>query len=571
MLCLNCGKEISDGAKFCPHCGAITAASTIPRTDGAGGAPYTYSYGAVSPSPAPTPPEGTGKGRKKGLLIGGIAAVTVVIAALVAVVAGGLFSNPKGTVELAFAKTAAAYSDAAKGMGLPDMTELAQGRSVSQRLRVELNSINSALTGDYDLSSLSGLGLSMSGDYDQNGRRLGGELAAFWGDNELVSFQMQVDDNILSLASPQFIQGKAYGMDTETLGADLVRLGVEDDGIQVENIGFNIFDLMEETAPSQQNEDLEQKVRDAAKELADAVEVEKNGKKDIEVNGKSVSAAAYHVTIPQEAMEAYAAAVKDAAMLVDSQESTRRILRAVGLDEATINDIMSEMEDVNPYGEMFDALDETLRAMGDVELDVYLDDGYVCAVEYAKEKDGRTLEIGLYMGGGDNYVDDFSMRIAMDGEELLMESSGSHGGKDGVFTDNTVLRLRSGGSDVVRINSSFRYAPTALADNFGWTLDVNNAGSVEMGGQLTAGKDSMNLQLGSVVVRAAGLELCSLAMDYSVGPCREMSVSLPAPTLLGDMDEYDLMDLYYEIEENAQEWVYEMLGMIPMDLLWAFY
>lgn len=30
MFCTNCGKQIADDAKFCPHCGSKTVANTEP-------------------------------------------------------------------------------------------------------------------------------------------------------------------------------------------------------------------------------------------------------------------------------------------------------------------------------------------------------------------------------------------------------------------------------------------------------------------------------------------------------------------------------------------------------------
>lgn len=579
MLCLQCGKEVGEGAKFCPHCGAVTAASAPgpEPAPGQGGGPEgpVYRYGTPQKAPGPggdpwdAPAPGEKKGGKKGLLIGGAIAAVAVVAAL-AVALSGLFSSPKGQVEKAAAKTLSAYADAGKGMGLPNLAELGRSGSVSQSFRVELNSVSSELTG-YDLSALGGLGVSVSGDCDREGRRLGGELAVFWGENEIASVQMAADDNVLSFASPQFTKGDAYGVDTETLGADLARLGVEDDRIPVEDIGFNLFDLVEQGVSGGQDEDAKQAAREAGKRLAQAVEVEKNGRKEITVNGKSVNAAGYRVVIPQEAMEEYMDAMEDIVKLADGQEGMRQLLQAIGLGEDVIDEITSEAAAETSYDEVFDALGQMFQAMGDLELDVYLDGGYVCAVEYAKEVDGETLEIGLYLGGGGRYVDDLSLRIAAGGGELLVESSGSHGGKGGVFTDRTVFRVRSGGSTAFRVSSDFRYEPKALSGNFGWKLNVNNAASVEMSGQLTAGKDSVNLRLDDVRLRAAGMEVCSLAVDYSAGPCRDVAVSLPAPALLGDMDEGDLLELYYTVEENAQEWGYDMIGLIPEDLLWAFY
>lgn len=578
MLCLQCGKEIGEGAKFCPHCGAVIAASApgpepAPSQDGGTAGP-AYRYGTPQKAPRPggdpwdASAPGEKKGGKKGLIIGGAIAAVAVVAAL-AVALSGLFSSPKGQVEKAVAKTLSVYTDTGKGMGLPNMAEVSRSGSVSQSFRVELNSVSSELTG-YDLSALGGLGVSVSGDCDREGRRLGGELAVFWGENEIASVQMAADDNVFSFASPQFTKGDAYGVDTETLGAELARLGVEDERIPVEDIGFNLFDLMEQSVSGGQDEDAKQAAGKAGKRLAQAVEVEKNGRKEITVNGKSVNAAAYRVVVPQEAMEEYMDAVEDIVKLADGQESMRQLLRAIGLGEDVIDEITSDAVG-GSYDEVFDALGQMFQAMGDLELDVYLDGGYVCAVEYAKEVDGETLEIGLYLGGGERYVDDLSLRIAANGGELLVESSGSHGGKDGVFTDRTVFRVRSGGSTAFRVSSDFRYEPKALSGNFGWKLNVNNAASVEMNGQLTAGKDSVNLRLDDVVLRAAGMKICSLAVDYSVNPCRDVEVSLPAPALLGDMDEGDLLELYYTVEENAQEWEYDMIDLIPEDLLWAFY
>lgn len=584
MLCSQCGKEIGDGAKFCPHCGAAAAAPTsgpaATPESGAGTGSYTYAYGSSTsnsagvgsaPASPPSPPEDTGKRGKKGFIIGGAVAAVAVVAVLLVVLVSNLFTSPKGQVEKAIAKSLSAYASAGEKIDLPDMAELTQDKSVSQSFSMELNSINSGLVG-YDLSSLQGLGLRLSGGYDQKGRRADGELAAFWGDNEIASFVMAVDDNVLSFASPQFTGGEAYGLDTETLGADLARLGVEDEDIDVSSISFNLFDLAEQTAPSQQSEEMERELAKAAARLGGAIEVEKAGKKTIEVNGASVNAAAYLVTIPEEAMEEYADALSDAMAQMDSQEQSRKLLRAIGLDEDTINSMMPDMTGIDAYGEVFDALKEMLRAMGDLELEVYLDGGYVCAVEYSKEQNGSRLELGLYLGGGDSYVDDFSLRIAVDNEEVLMESTGNHSGKGGEFTDETTLRVRSGGSTLFRISSDLSYRPDGGADNFEWRLNMNNAASLKMAGRLSTGKCSMVFQLDDVTLTAAGMEICSLSVDYEVGPYRNgAEASLAGPTLLGGMELDELDELYYEIEYYAQEWLYDVMALIPEDLLWAFY
>ena len=99
MICRNCGNEIRDDVRFCPHCGALNSpdqSSALPQ----GAASYS--------APAWEGPEGGGGKKKIGLVIG-IAVAAVVAIALLAIVLRGLFSNPKKQVEAAFAKSAAAY------------------------------------------------------------------------------------------------------------------------------------------------------------------------------------------------------------------------------------------------------------------------------------------------------------------------------------------------------------------------------------------------------------------------------------------------------------------------------
>lgn len=563
MFCLKCGKEISGGAKFCPHCGAVIS----PGASAGGSTPtkapvYTIpDFDVVGTSPA----SGGKKRRGTGLIIGGAVAVVLVIAVILAAI-GGLFSSPKGTVEKALAKTVAAYSEAKDKMGAPDLAQLMKDKSYTQNLSVELGSINQELTGWYDLSSLKGIGVRLNADYDQKGRKMDLDMAVFYDDDDLASIQMLVDGGKMLFASPEFTKGDAYGFNTETLGKDLDKLGVEDDDIDVKKIGFNIFDLMEKAAPSEEDtKEMEKIMADARKALLDAVEVEKTGKQNVDVNGKSTDAVLYHVVIPKDAMKDYVNALEDAMKLVDTADMLEEIFLSVGLDKAAVKDIMSQMNTTDVYGELAGQLKQAVKTIGDVELDVYVSGGYVCAVEYSKKINGTKVEIEAYLGGGANYVDDLSMKITVGSEKVTIESSGDHAGKSGVFTDETTIRADSG-----RITSELRWEPKASKNNFEWELRVDSTASIQMEGQLTTDKNSVDLHLDELSISAAGTRLLSLEADYYLGPCKGMQVSMPDQILagmLGDMDRDDLEDLYYDIQENAEDWAYDMMDKIPSDLV----
>lgn len=560
MICLNCGNEIRDDAKFCPNCGAMNGGNSSPGVD----APWESHV-----------EEGKGGGKKKiGLIIG--AAVVAVIAAVVVVMVlvGGVFSSPKKAVEKAFAKTVAAYEAVDKKLGIPDLNKLNEERNFTQRLALELTGTNSDLIG-YDLSALNGLGLRVVADYDGKGRKMDADLAAYWNDDDIISFQMLFDGANLYLGSPQFIGDTLLGVNTETLGDDLAELSGDD---SVADISFNFFDLVEKAMDEVDPKEMEKRVKEANKALFDSAEVKKAGTKTMDINGTSTKTKAYQMTIPQEAVEDYVDAMADimSSMNYIDVDFYEDMLQSMGMPREQIDDFMYEMEELDIYGELADMIKDGLDELGDLELDVCLSDGYVSALVYETRVQGSQLEIALYLGGGKEYVDDLSLEIEADGGKIEVQSTGDHSLKGGVYVDETTVRVQDGGSTLARVTSELSYDPKGKSDNFRWKLGVDSSGLsvfvLETEGALTTTKDSIDLKLDDVSVRAVGMEICSLGFEYYMGPCQGMEVSAADSLMLADMDRDDLMDLGRDIEKNAERWMRDMKDLftskLPTELLW---
>lgn len=558
MFCRNCGKEIRDDSVFCPNCGAVCGQNPA---------------GGANPGGAPSwegPEGGQKKRRGAGLILGGIAVAAVAVVGVVAVTVGGLFASPRGQVEKALARTVAAYSEINDKLGIPDMRELSRSRSVSQRFRLELNSVNEQLTGGYDLSALKGLGIRMGTDVDCKGRKMDVDMTAYWGSDNIAGLQLLVDDSSMYMSSPEFLGDAFLGVNTRTLGADLAGLTGED---EVENISFNIFDLVEKIAPEGREEEMEKAMKEAGKALLDAAEVKKTGSSTIDVNGSSTRATAYHVVIPQDALEDYVDALEDVMKTVDYIDLYRDILLDMGLPRDAVEDMMSRMGDTDIYGEMADSLKDALDEIGDVELDVCLSGGYVSAVTYEDKIMGARIEAALYLGGGGQYVDNLSLTVKASGGEFTLESSGNHSGRDGAYTDKTTARVRSDGATLGRVTSEVSY--TRSSGDFEWEIKVDGSdaavGSLEMDGKLTTGRNSLELVLDDISVKAMGIKLVSLSGEYSIGPCKGITVSVNSSKMLADLDEDDLMDIAYDIQRSAQDWMEDMQTLarnkLPEELL----
>lgn len=549
MNCSNCGNAIRDDAKFCPHCGAVSGPSGS----------FTAPSGYTGPE---APVSGGKKGKKIGLLVGGGVALAAVAAAVVIVVSG-LLASPKGKVEKAFQKSAAAYAQASERIGMPDLDELTQQQSYSQSFALELNSVNSMLVG-YDLSSLKGLGLRLDTDLDGPDRKMGAELAAYWGSDDIFNFHMLADGDELYFSIPQITGDVFYGLNTKTMGADLAAMSGDD---SVKDLSFSLFDLMELTISAEQTEEMEKAMKAANKALMDSAKVERVGSETISLRGGSTKASVYHMTISEDALRDYVDAVADAMSTVDYVELYEEMLKAMGMSKSDIDYILSDLEGLDFYGELADLVKQFIKILGDMELDIYLSDGYVSAVMWEDRIMGSKVEMALYLGGGKEYVDDIRLELKADGQKIVLESSGDHGAKSGVFTDETTIR-----GPFPTITSEMRYEPNGGGDNFSWELGIDSMGSLDMEGQLATTKDSMDLHLDEMSLKIMGMEVFDLQMDYYLGPCKGVDTDLGPTKLITKMSLAELEEAGYEMENNIETWTNDLMILcmqrLPEDLLW---
>ena len=564
MICRSCGREINDGAKFCPYCGMD------PSVPVGTGSSWSSPPAPTGPAGLEAPVSGTGKG-KKGLLIG-LAVAAVAVAVGVAVGVSGLFSNPKSQVEKAMAKSAAAYAAAEEKLELPDIEQWQRDKLLGQQFNLKLTGINSDLIG-YDLSALEGLGLHLDADYNLDARVLSCEMGAYWGEDDLLSFSMAAEDDKLYFSSPQFTGETYYGVNTETLGADLTRMTGND---SIGSVSFNLFDLMDTVLEQTDQENLEQDMKGANKALWEAAQVKKEGAKTLSFNGTEAKTAAYRVIFPQEALHQYVDALETTLSLINYFDLYEELYRSMGMPQDQIDEILDMLEDLDIYGQLADVLRDAVDELGDLELEVCLSGGYVSALLYEDKINGTDISLALYLGGGREYVDDLSAELKADDIEITLKSSGDHGLKDGAYTDETTVRVKQSGTSVAKIASELSYDPKADRDNFQWDLEANSSGlslfTLEAAGSLTAEERSVALNLDDISLRVMGMEVCNLSFEYKIRRGPEQ-MTFGDTRLITDMSMEELTALAVQIQTNAETWVEDMqdlfLTRLPQELLYG--
>lgn len=561
MICRNCGNEIRDDVRFCPHCGALNSpdqSSALPQ----GAASYS--------APAWEGPEGGGGKKKIGLVIG-IAVAAVVAIALLAIVLRGLFSNPKKQVEAAFAKSAAAYLAAEEKLGMPDVAQWQQDQEITQTMGLQLEGINSDLVG-MDLSALSGLRLGLFTSYNGAARWMSANLNAGWGEDELLELSMKADDAGLYFNSPQLTGNTHYGMNTETMGADLAARGVT----EMEDVSFNMFDLVDMILERMDQEKLESDMKKAGRSLWDQAKVKKTGAKTLNIHGALIKTTAYQVVIPEEALNQYVDDMETALSALNYHDLYEEMFRTMGMPLDEVEDFLDALEDMDVYGELTDGLRDVIDALGDVELEVCLSDGYVSGVLYENEIGGQKVDAALHLGGGEEYVDDLFLEIKVDEMKFRIDSTGDHSLRSGLFTDTTTIQLNDTRSYLVKVTSDMTLDPSKKNDNFQWKLGASSSGLslcvLDMAGDVTWSHDYLSLNPIKISVRAVGMEVCTLSLSYHVESHADRG-TVEDPRLITQMDENELKEMVLDTQKRTLQWASDMeklfMSRLPQELLWS--
>lgn len=564
MFCKNCGKELNDNAKFCPHCGVkVTGEDQTPvnETQTVQAPVYeTVETGSAQTAYQEPILGGSGARRGKGLVFGVIAAALVVCVGAGVALAGMLGGSPQTEVEKAMKKSVSAYSQMVEDMGLTTLSKLQEKQAYSTDFSVTLKELPTELYYYFDASVLEGLGVRVGADYSLEKRTMSMSAAAYYGSADLVQAAVSLDDTVLSVYAPEFLGDSALGMDTMTLGADLSNL---DPGNQdmYKDISFNLYDFLDKYTQTPEVDP------GAVKALRKAIQVEKTGKESVEVNGTDLDCTGYRVLIPEDALRDYLDATEDAVSALELEDAMMDLMESMGVPQSELAYMERELENAMSGKEIFDGLKQAVKTVGDIELQVYLNGGYVSAVEWEPVIDGERLEMGLYLGGGKTYEDQWSFVISGGGDELRVESEGDHTASSGRYTDLTTISYTDSYGSAFTMESELEYDPKA--HDFMWSIQGDGF-AMEAEGQLTSSKDAVSLALDNLEFQAYGETMLGLEMEYSIRPYEKRETGAAEVNMIGEMSASDLEDLGWEIQDNAQDWVYDLMDKIPalQELMW---
>lgn len=564
MFCNKCGKELSENAKFCWSCGASIAEEVIvpqtpveeipvalepPEEPVSEGPVYGQPVWSAPVEPASAPKKPRKKWVPFAILGGAIAAVAAIVLTMFIT---GFFDSSEIKLLKAIDKSVKAFAEAGEAIGMPDLQYIQDEKAYSAEFGFVLNNVQG-------YEELRGLGLSAAIDFSLPDKKLDMILKPTYGSVDLLNAELKIDDNMAYLGSPQITGDRYYSFNTETLFADLAKLGVDMEGM--EGVRIDVFELMqilsENTTFTKEDE---QKLIDAGKKLFKSIEVSKTGTEEISVNGNDLKCDEYEVVITTDAVLEYYEVVLELMSNTGSANAMVKICESLNIPEEMMDSLYLDSQKMDT-SEIMESLEEALDEYGDIELTFYLKDGYVMAVTFDIDFEGTSLKCMLSIGGGDNYVDDLSLSFSADGQTILLESTGNHTGKNGKFTDSTKLSMKGQGFSMTFLNSSLSFDSKKSGENIQWTLSMAGV-ALHVSGNVSYDSKSICVDLNDIGVTQSGEELLAYSLFYEIGEYAE-SIQIGDSLELLKLPEDEIKEELTILTENAQQWAMGMADQIP--------
>lgn len=561
MFCAKCGAKLEEHDLFCRTCGTPIAEAlaqpaqspveedpAIPE-ESVFNAPPVYptdDQPAVETSaPAPV------KKKKNPLriilpIVGGLAALAILIVVLVNLVGGAKVKLGK-----AFANTAKEYAKVADATGLYDSMETYENieESYSETVELKLKELPA-------MSELEGLGLRIATGVNLDAREINFTLTPIYASIDIVDAQLYLKDNSLYASVPQLTDGRAYMVNTETLGQNLVEWGVDD---ELANLSFNIFDLVEFVKENTEPKDeVALAMEKAVADLLLAVEVEKAGKETLSVNDHYLDCDIYNVVIPNAALISFIQALEDASGNVDVQYLYTELMKMMGFSEELVQDVfgnMADLENINPYDELY----KGIREMGDVQVQVGVHKKLVVSVSFERTIQDETIRWDLQLGGGTLYVNDLRLEVTNeDVGKIILTSTGDHACSNGVFTDVTTLDIDGEYEDFTFV-SELSYTPNA---DFEWTFRGLD-GKVSIHGNISNNNGTTRIEMDTIDFWMYDEHVLCFSMITEFGPYQAMDMDTSNAVEVLTLSEDELFDELMLLEDSVIAWAEDVVLSNP--------
>ncbi len=303
--------------------------------------------GGMNMNPYGQPPMGGGKppkvkkplskGAIGGIIGGGVALIALIVCAIIFL--PKLFPSDKEVVVNAFEATFGVEADA-KTEDVVGAQDIADKFATTGGVREFSMEITDSLTGEAMT-----VGAGFTETIDVQNKLANSDWTVSMNGEDFINASMIVDETNTYIQVPELINGY-FSLPNENIFQALENselgqaMGLEGMGMPEFNMADMYFNLATSTATTEINSEYVAIIE----ELWDSIIYEKQGKAKIDVNGETVTATEYYITVPQKNMKD---AIKDLwDVAVKEVASDSAALAELGMDSATFESTMGSYSSV---------------------------------------------------------------------------------------------------------------------------------------------------------------------------------------------------------------------------------
>ena len=602
MFCAKCGAPVRDDEKFCANCGAPVPAgqpetqntgavhlskpenNQMPTENQTSGINLTKPDGGQMPKPpilrrsferananAAQPADGpilTGRRHGIGIIIGAVAAGIAVLALVFGLIVPRVVRavSPRAYLTACAGKTSALYGTEmlknSKNMGLQAIYESAKSDRMQVQMGVKLR--------DYaDQQELEGAGFTVTSQMDLKKREAAYDIGVEYANVTLGNVQLYMKNDLLALGSPQFTEGKFYGIHTETLGKDILAAEWGKMADVDANMSFNYFDMMERLSKDPKDFLSAKTYAALSKASADLLkksEVKSAGKADKTVNGSKLNLKMYTIGLEAEDVANYLTECVELVLNDPNLEETFAATMAPSMA------VSGDMED--PFTEMKEDIldemdaDEIAESLPEImELSVGIYDGRIALAELSMRQDDEELVISAELGTKDTVSNALTLAARMDGQQLVFTNK-NETGKDGIYSTQNELKM----DDTQLFICNAEWNSKAKEDNLKFMMMLfssNGPVILQMeNGTMTVDSKKLSISSDRLNLIAAGDQI-GVSFDYAISKADKFAFDGSNAQIITDMSMDDLEDAAYDIQKNAQATVMNLIRNNP-DLMRMF-
>ncbi len=434
--------------------------------------------GGMNQPPVGKPPKvkkPLSKGAIGGIIGGGIALVALIVCAIIFI--PKFFRSDKEVVVDAFEATFGVETDTTQedAFGSQDIIDKFATTGGKREFGFTVT------------ENFSGENLSMGANYseviDVKNRLANGDMLITYNDSNLLNMKMVLNDENVYVQLPELINGYFTIPSNNGLQAlensEIGQLaGIE--GMPALNFAESYFDAATSTAPTEINGEYVAIVE----KLWDSITYEKQGKAKIDVNGETVTAKEYFVTVPQDSAKEAIKEFWDA--LVAELAANTEYLAEMGMDASTFESTMGS------YSSMFTSLIKS-----DLVVKVYIVDDKIVKIVCADELNlyGTEIAYNFSLDLGEDAVSgicDFAVMGESAGLKFNVDSmKDKPTGKISLYTPD----------ETVDVNFNGTVTTSGTKESYDIAYDVVYNGTTYVDGKIVSNYDNSSYTMdGNVVV-----------------------------------------------------------------------